>query len=427
MAFAPYLPMIAQGETLYGWCAHVHQITCNASSARTSLTLFGSEHNMRQFEIPARIVQLAKLMNDSRSVDYLVRNHTIARAYLPFTSRSSQSATIDAAEHCAPFWIRAALQVSRSRFIQHPLRLCPSCVESDCKVHGRPLWHVDHQLPGAWACPIHRCLLRFAPAPHKRWLTPEDAISTSHPIDCNLEAGLTCAMVGKAAGQQVEIDMVSLIRATCARLIEMGVLHSTKRAAHRRLVQWFKYSPVGQMCTAQGSGLNAIADGSWIAGHLWRHHRNNAARWIVLWSALGWKTWSEAENSFIDACHGSSVLSCHQRPLWDTLVDQDIRSPQPVHAAFARCTSYREAMDQLGCTRADLTRWLKRDEALRHEWKQRLVQVRVQEILDRVDVGNPEEARRTALAARDFRWLKLKRPELYALTGMGSGPQRSLF
>ncbi|WP_291519757.1 TniQ family protein [Acidovorax sp.] len=427
MGVAPYLPIVVESESLYGWCSYVHQITCNTSSAKTSLSLFGSAHGMRQFDIPPRIAQLAKLMEHSPSVHSLVQDHTVARAYLPFASLAVQKETIDAAEHCAPFWRRAALQISRSRFIEHPLRLCTACVESDCKVHGRPLWHVDHQLPGACGCLIHKRALRVAPAPSKRWLTPDDAVSISQPIDCSLQLGLACAAVSRAAGQQVVIDTQNLVRAACSRLMEMGVLHSTKRVEHRRLVDWFTSSPVGRLCTAQRTGLAAIADGSWIAGHLWRHHRTNAARWIVLWSALGWETWSEAESSFVAACQGRPVFGGKQRPLWDSLEDRGIRAPQQVQVAFAVCNSYAEAMDHLGCTRADISRWLKKDEQLRLEWKQRLVQLRVQDILDRIHLGNPTEAPHTALADHDFRWLKLKRPDLYAQTGMASTSQSSLF
>ncbi len=382
---------------------------------------------MRQFDVPARISQLAKVMGCSQSVRSLIRNHTVARAYLPFTSLSEQMETIDAAERCAPFWVRAALQVSRSRFVEHPLRLCTACVESDRKVHGRPIWHVDHQLPGACGCLIHESVLSVAIAPTKRWLTPDEAAPISHPLDCHLLSGLACAAVSRAAGQQAAIDVQNLVRAACDRLIQMGVLHSTKGVAHRRLVDWFTRSPVGQICTAHGTGLAAIADGSWIAGHLWKHHRTNAARWIVLWSALDWDTWSEAETSFADACSGRPILNCKQRPLWDSLEDPNARAPQRVQMALTVCNSYAEAMNHLGCTRGDITRWLKKDEQLRHQWKLRLLQSRLQDILDHVHVNHLAQELQVTLAERDVRWLKLKQPDLYAQIGMPSGRQKSLF
>lgn len=382
---------------------------------------------MRQFDVPARVSQLLKLLEPSQSVRSLVRNHTVARAYLPFTSLAVQMETFDAAERCAPFWVRAALQVSRSRFVEHPLRLCTACVESDCKVHGRPIWHVDHQLPGAYGCLIHKRVLSVAPVPRKRWLTPDDAVCISHPIDCNLLSGLTSAAVSRAAGQQAVIDVQNLVRAACDRLIQMGVLHSTKGVAHRRLVDWFTRSPIGQICNVQGTGLAAIADGNWIAGHLWRHHRTNAARWIVLWSALDWDTWSEAEESFVDACSGHPNLYCKQRPLWNSLEGPNPRAPQRVQRALSVCRSYAEAMDHLGCTRADITRWLKKDGQLRHQWKLRLLQNRLQDILDHVHANHLEKELPPTLADRDLRWLRLKRPDLYAQIGIPGNYQRSLF
>lgn len=427
MGPAPYLPTLADDETIYGWCAHVHQISCSTCSAQTSLALFGVASTMRQHEIPSRTAALTALMDASGGLENLLRNHSIAGAYLPFMSETARCRALNAASQGAPFWTRAVIQVSRSRPIEHPLRLCPACVENDFKVLGRPLWHVAHQLPGSYCCLAHQRLLYFVRTPpSKRWVTPEQAFCISRPIDCDLQSALTCSAIARAAGRQPTVNLPSLVRATQSRLVDIGVLHSAKRVAHQRLTNWFEHASAAQICKASGSGLVTLADGKWIAGQLWRNHHNNAARWIVLWGALGWESSPEAESSFVEACQGLVTSAC-QHALWPQLTESTPRLPLHVLKAIESAMSYAEVIEQLGCNRGDLTRWLNLDDRVRLQWKARREQVRLNQILDRIH--DPETGSKTCvvLADRDIRWLKAKRPDLCAQAGIKRGFQRLLF
>ncbi len=415
------LPNLEIGESIYGWCAHAHQLSCNLSSARTSQALLGVPHASRQLDVPSNLMALAHL----GSLEYLLRFHTVAGAYLPFFPRLQQDRILALSTRCAPFWIRAALQCSRSYPIDHPLRLCTACMTDDQSVLGRPLWHIDHQLPGACCCALHGERLAHVRISGKRFLTPDQGLDSAKTIRCDVKAGLICAAIGRIAKSFTTTRAEHLTDAILQRMVEIGVAHSLKRIEHRRLEIWFRNSPMGQMCRTVGSGLASLADGRWIAGHLWRHHHSNAARWIVLWSALEWENRVEAEYAFTCACTGRSIDRDGQAGLW--MHGNPRRAPQKVRLALATSPTYADAIHHLNCSRSDLVRWLEMDPGLREEWRQRREAKRLTEILERIHRGETYTPERSVRDEPDIRWLRQNYPSIYAQTGLMRTTQESLF
>lgn len=371
-----FVPPLEVGETVYGWCAFLHQLCTSTSAERTSQWIFGLAHAMRQHDVPCHVRWLVARLEGQLDVPTLLRQHTVLRAYLPFVSPSRLEVLLQAATQGLPFWWRQALQSSRSRPVFHPLRLCPACVESDRQRLRRAIWHVEHQLPGAYCCILHGCLLHHASAPTRRWVTPEQALVYSSVFELNLRDGMVCSEVARAVGRHDHISVQLLRGAILTRLRSMGVLHSVSRVSHERLETWFKRTAVSRLCRESTTGLSTLADGSWIAAQLWRHHRNHAARWIVLWSALDWSDGSAAGEALDAACRGQIDDGLSQLVL-DYRSGSEPQTPAKVLHSLEDAGSYAEAVDRIGCTRTDLSRWLEADRSLRLHWQSRLAQLRL--------------------------------------------------
>ncbi|MBX3659510.1 MAG: TniQ family protein [Ramlibacter sp.] len=426
MALLAAIPQLETDESIYGWCAFAHQLSCSTSSQRTSHTLFGVPHATGQCDLPSSLAVLIEHGQIEGSLEDVLRSHTVAGAYMPFAGGPGERQRIvAAAARRAPLWTRAALQFSRSRHVTHPLRLCPACIEDDRGRLGRPIWHVGHQLPGACCCLTHGCHLHWVKNSGKRFLSPDQAVEGAQRIRCDLQAGLVCAALGRIATGFEDIRQDHLVRATLKRMVEGGIAHSVRKIGHLRLRSWFCGSAVSMLCAAEGSGLANLADGRWIAGQLWRHHHSNAARWIVLWAALEWESRAQAEFSFTCACLGRGLDGNGQETLWDQPAAE--RAPQKVSSALAASATYAEAMQRLGCSRSDLIRWLDKDSALRDDWHQRLDARRLAYVLHRIHHGLIGPASRPVKEDPDIRWLQRHHPQVYARTGLATSAQRSLF
>ncbi len=371
----PYLPSLEPDETLYSWSCYVHKVSANVSAEKTSQALYGATHTVRQHELPTRVALLAQEIGVQLPVADLLRQHTVLRCYLPFIHPEKRDEAFRAAAAGEPFWQRSLLGASRSRAISHPLRLCAACVSADQEQCGRALWHVQHQLPGAWHCSRHEEPLLLAKSRPKQWLAPEAALSEARPIAAPTGASMIAAGVGAAAGRQLQINATGLRNGAIARLQELGVLHSRHSVRHDRLTAWFKSTDMSRLCANSDSGLQALADGSWIASQLWRQKRNHPARWVVLWSALQWRDSKDASRQFADAS-AQRVVDASGQFVFEELCVSRV-TPSVVEAVLEQATSYREAIEAIGCSKVDLVRWLELDPALRLRWRERRRQVRL--------------------------------------------------
>lgn len=66
----------------------------------------------------------------------------------------------------------------------HPLKACPTCMETDLATHGHAFWHIEHQFPSVFVCAEHGTPLRVAWDPttpvHRRgWILPTTGLQRS--------------------------------------------------------------------------------------------------------------------------------------------------------------------------------------------------------------------------------------------------------
>ncbi len=214
------------------------------------------------------------------------------------------------------------------------------------------------------------------------------------------------------------------------RLYEMGVIASLAGVLHSRLNDWFHASDVGRWVEGSQS-LQKFADGSWIAGLLWRRRSSHPVAWVLLWSALDWSDVSEAVRYFEDAASGRVVMVDGQVQLFGQLLDAPAPTPQRVRDAVQGCDSYAGLMQCLSASRSDLIRWLEADPELRRVWRKRLRTVMERDYLAQIahSIRSGAATSPTELEAINFKqvsWLrKHSHDKLSGLfSGMGSRTPR---
>lgn len=409
-----WAPTIEQGETLYSWCATVHRLSGNRSSARTASAVTGVAHAARYHEVPPSLSKLRQVMAEIRTEMDMVREHTTVGFYFPFAPREPGGGA-----SIRLHGKRRLTGVSRTLTFRTPLRWCSSCCEEDRLAVGRSYWHVLHQLPGVLTCPEHGAALNCLRPTGKCWLLPDEINPEYAACDqAGIDAAQTLTAVTAAAFKEQQLDASALRAAAVYTLREQGVITSQSRTSHASLEDWFVASSTGKLCGNQATGLSRLASGSWIAPMLWRQRRSHALLWVVLWSALC-PTGSLAARRFSDAGRGR-IASQNGQYL---LPFKDLVSTTPPHlkgVALSACT-YRQACAANGVSFGSLGAWLEKDFKLREIRK-------VQSNERRVDRMNRLIAKQgvAALTEADKRWIKLHDVACFSQLAL-SGRQLPLF
>jgi transposase len=184
-AWPLYLPALGWDETLYSWCGAVHRRSSAASAIATSEQLFGSRHAALLHDFPAHLDALVHrtegTLGEARA---LALRHTILGYFLAFRGPADAEAILHRIRVASFPALKMRLGIPASRVGgYHPLRSCSECTREDMSLIGRPLWHVEHQLPSVFVCRRHfRPLVqhrhRISPVHQRIWLLPTDTSSS---------------------------------------------------------------------------------------------------------------------------------------------------------------------------------------------------------------------------------------------------------
>ncbi|MEJ1163806.1 hypothetical protein V9K97_08880 [Variovorax sp. CCNWLW186] len=221
--------------------------------------------------------------------------------------------------------------------------------------------------------------------------------------------------VGETASKLESVQITSIRQATLNRLQAMGVIHSTRRVHHDRVLAWFRSNPLSTFLRQAPAGLARFSEGEWIAPMLWRQKRSNAVRWVLLWSALDWSTSAEAGAFFCDAASALPIVRAGQIELFEEALPTP-NTPFKVSSVLESASSYEEAMRILQVPRNQIARWLEADPEMRARWRQRLQKERVEGALQRL-IGSvlrdPSISSAASLSSADLRLLKSHAPQEY--------------
>lgn len=134
----------------------------NWSASETCYQLFGHARNGCAHDFPSNLDALfERTSGQLGNAEEIVFGHTMLPFYFTFRKDIDKRNALACARNGGIAGLKASLGILASRFgASHPLKACPACVAVDVVSHGTSYWHLDHQYPGVWICPMHDQVLQ---------------------------------------------------------------------------------------------------------------------------------------------------------------------------------------------------------------------------------------------------------------------------
>lgn len=240
----PVTPTWLPDETFFSLCSRIHRLSCNSLSRTTTLALFGDLRTGQAHDLPGGLDQFVSRSDGAwGDVDEIVRRHTVLPYYLPFREGAAADAKAAMASRF-PGGLKYRLGLLTSRFrANHPLKACNVCMADDLAQHHTGYWHLVHQLPSAWVCPMHGLPLMVSTVKATgvrrfHWLLPDEGEFEScadrvwaHPLDASDVTALqlltdnSVALAGLPEGTQFEPERI--LRIYRQQLLHQGLAKPT--------------------------------------------------------------------------------------------------------------------------------------------------------------------------------------------------------
>ena len=176
------------GETLFSLCSRQHRIWGRPNARETCALLFGGARVGAQHDIPSGLGQLeCRTKGQWGSASTLASLATLMGFYAPFVDERLFDEAIAAMRGPSVAHLKFRLGLLTSRFrANHPLKACRACPEQDRHEHGWAYWHLDHQYPGVWVCPMHEAplwesQLKSTGVERFQWHLPDDTALRPQP------------------------------------------------------------------------------------------------------------------------------------------------------------------------------------------------------------------------------------------------------
>lgn len=190
-------------ETLFSLCSRHHRLWGYSSAWQTAQVLFGGRRVGIHHDLPSGLDEFCRRTGGVFGPPAeIATDRTLLRFYRPFLEAHEIEAAVQTMRGPSVAHLKFRLGLLTSRFrANHPLKACPECMKGDLDSHGWAYWHIDHQYPGIWACPRHKCWLRVSTLKSTGverflWHLPDNAGLTSvgpEPSDATTEAVLRLA------------------------------------------------------------------------------------------------------------------------------------------------------------------------------------------------------------------------------------------
>jgi transposase len=145
-------------ETLFSLVSRHHYFWSHSSTRYTNLLFFGQPQGGSQHDFPNCIedfsIRTAQRLGGTREIGI---ERTLLRYYRAFMNATKEEEMLATLCSRSVSNLKFRLGILTSRFrANHPLKACTSCMEKDRTKYGWPYWHMQHQYPGVWICPIHQ-------------------------------------------------------------------------------------------------------------------------------------------------------------------------------------------------------------------------------------------------------------------------------
>ncbi|WP_439894945.1 TnsD family Tn7-like transposition protein [Pseudomonas syringae] len=150
------------GETFFSLCSRQHICSGSQGPRMTSERLFGLSHRSIKHDFPYGMRAFEEKTGGFwGSADSILIERTILPFFAPFQSDITMLSAIDTLKGNQLGALKYRLGLVTGGFgAEHPLKVCPECLDEDMSLMGIPYWHLAHQYPGVLICPVHGALLR---------------------------------------------------------------------------------------------------------------------------------------------------------------------------------------------------------------------------------------------------------------------------
>lgn len=239
------------GETVFSWASRYHRLSGKVKAGKTAEQLFGRERSWFHTDLPAGIDRFVQVTDGQLgSSTSILFDHTILPYYLLFRPQNHTHDAIQAVRCGHLSDVRGRLGMPGNRLgPPSKLKACRICLELDQRNHGCSYWHISHQLPGVWVCPLHHMPLTHsrcsAPKDGRyRWLLPD--INDLEPSEGELLAAMDSgksALVALArmavhateTAREFEFDACRLVATYLTALREHGFVETTGQPCSEEL------------------------------------------------------------------------------------------------------------------------------------------------------------------------------------------------
>lgn len=145
-------------ETVHSLASRHHRLSGNARPERTALQLFGHSRGGHPHDLPAGLDQLASSfagrLGDGTQIALA---HTVLPFFLATRSERDRHYALDSIRSPRLGSLKAKFGLLAAGFgATCSLKACLECMSADIEMHGTPYWHLQHQVPGSWICPINQ-------------------------------------------------------------------------------------------------------------------------------------------------------------------------------------------------------------------------------------------------------------------------------
>ena len=153
----PALMSWLPGETFFSLCSRHHRLWGYATAGQSARVLFGGPRTGTQHDFPSALDEFERRTAGCLgTATDLARHRTLLRYYRPFRTPDETAGAIEQMRGRSVAHLKFRLGLLTSRFrANHPLKACPTCIQTDLANEGWTYWHVQHQFPGVWVCPWH--------------------------------------------------------------------------------------------------------------------------------------------------------------------------------------------------------------------------------------------------------------------------------
>lgn len=145
-------------ESVYSLCSRYHVVNGYTAFHQTTQDIFQHHYLGSSHDLPTRLDYFAARFNEQLgTAEEIATQHTILPFFHGFRDGDYAADSVAGLTGKAGTNLKYRLGLlTGNQGASHPLKSCSECVTADRDKFGVSYWHLNHQIPGAAMCSIHR-------------------------------------------------------------------------------------------------------------------------------------------------------------------------------------------------------------------------------------------------------------------------------